>query len=165
MNKTQTELWKRIQDFDPDDPDSEFSFSDRLCRENDWKLEFAIRAIDEYKKFMFLICLGEGPLTPSDEIDQVWHLHLLYTESYWNEWCRNTLGREIHHGPTTGGTESRENYTNLYNKTLDLYENVFKTKPPSDIWPPDEKRFRDIHFTRVNRHKYWLIPKLFRRKQ
>jgi hypothetical protein len=159
MTSEHTELWKRIQHFELDDPQSEFTFSDRLARENDWTLEFALRAILEYKKFMFLQCMADHPLTPSDQVDQVWHLHLLYTQSYWLEFCEKILSRQVHHGPTKGGTQERTKYTDLYERTLKLYETYFHESPPKEIWPESQKRFSEIHFRRVNITANWIIPK------
>lgn len=106
LSVEQQALWKRISYFFVDDGKSSLSFIDRLMRENNWERTFALRAFDEYKKFMFLICIAEHPLTPSDEVDQVWHLHLLYTQSYWDELCGQILNKKIQHGPTKGGKKS-----------------------------------------------------------
>lgn len=159
MTEAQKILWNTIEGFQLDDFDSSFTFTDRLCRENGWKYEFGIRAIHEYKKFMFLICISEHPLTPSDQVDQVWHLHLLYTRSYWTEFCQNTLGREIHHGPTKGGTNEKEKFNDWYAKTKELYVTIFKKNPPTDIWPSSKVRFGEIRFRRVNLHRNWVFPK------
>jgi len=76
MNFQQTELYKRIQAFALDRPDSQLSFSQRLAKDNGWSLGYTQRAIEEYKKFIFLAVAAGHPVTPSDQIDQVWHLHL-----------------------------------------------------------------------------------------
>jgi hypothetical protein len=158
MTDQQAELWNSIKEFELDDIHASFSFSDRLVRENAWSLEYALRAIFEYKKFMFLICISKTPLTPSDQVDQVWHLHLIYTESYWIDFCQNTLQQPIHHGPTKG-VEQRGNFREYYQHTLSFYKKIFQTIPPKDIWNDIDTRFKDINFTRVNRDKYWLVPK------
>ena len=159
MREDQAKLWQKVKKFHLDDPRADFTFTDRLARENDWSLEFAARCVMEYKKFMFLICISEHPLTPSDEVDQVWHLHLLYTESYWKLFCQQTLGQEIHHGPTLGGQQERDKFDDWYAATKRLYQNTFKVEPPQDIWPNSEIRFGQIHFSRVNRHTHWVISK------
>ncbi len=159
MTEQQNEIWNKIQNFEIDDLDSSFSFTDRLARENDWSIEYALRTVLEYKKFIFLITISDFPQTPSDQIDQVWHLHLLYTESYWIELCKNTINKNIHHGPTKG-SEERILFKKQYSKTLDFYESTFNEKPPSDIWVDIDTRFNEIRFTRVNRKKKWVIPKL-----
>lgn len=153
-------LWESVDAFDIDDEDSAFTFTDRLARENDWPLAYALRAVAEYKKFMFLICIAQHPLTPSDQVDQVWHLHLLYTQSYWHDFCRDTLGRDIHHGPTKGGNSEKAKYKDLYHATKTFYSDTFETHPPVDIWPSSRVRFGELRFTRVNRHRNWVIPKI-----
>jgi hypothetical protein len=159
MTAEQRTFWTKIKNFEIDDAQSTFSFSDRLARENGWSLEFALEVIEEYKKFMFLLCVAPHPLTPSDAVDQAWHLHLLYTESYWIDFCEETLHRKVHHGPTKGGAAEKNKFENWYSKTLLLYEQLFAQKPSPDIWPANEIRFSDIHFTRVNVKKNWIIRK------
>lgn len=152
-------LWQKIQQFEFDDPDTSLTFSERLARENGWTIEYALRAIFEYKKFIFLVCISNQTLTPSDQVDQVWHLHLIYTKSYWLDFCGETLGRQIHHGPTKGGGNEANKYFDLYKRTKDLYEEKFKIKPPVDIWPPGKMRFKGINFQRVNLDTNWIIKK------
>jgi hypothetical protein len=160
MTEPEIVLWHKIKNFEIDDPTSSFTFTDRLARENDWSIEYSVRTVFEYKKFLFLILIADFPLTPSDQIDQVWHLHLLYTQSYWIDFCKNTIQQDIHHGPTKGA-EQKPLFKDQYLKTLAFYESTFQKKPPKDIWVDVNTRFKEIHFTRVNRHKNWIIPKLF----
>ncbi len=163
MTERQVILWDKIRNFEIDDLDSSFTFTDRLARENDWSLEYSLRAVYEYKKFLFLIVISDFPLTPSDQIDQVWHLHLLYTQSYWIDFCKHTIHKDIHHGPTKG-SEEKSLFKEQYLKTLEFYESIFSKKPPNDIWVDVDTRFKEIHFTRVNRHKNWILPKLLFKK-
>ncbi|MGB5930225.1 MAG: hypothetical protein WBH03_18725, partial [Cyclobacteriaceae bacterium] len=132
------ELWQKIRRFRLDE--GALPFSRRLAGENGWETAYAQRAIMEYKRFMYLICHTRKTCCPSDEVDQVWHLHLLYTRSYWIDFCRHTLGREIHHGPTKGGGTERIKHEDMYLATLGLYREVFGKEPPADIWPPADKR-------------------------
>ncbi|EDP96178.1 hypothetical protein U8527_14800 [Kordia algicida OT-1] len=163
MTETQKRLWDKIRSFEIDDAHSSFTFTDRLARENNWTLAYTLRAVLEYKKFLFLIAISDVPQTPSDQIDQVWHLHLLYTQSYWIDFCQNTINKQIHHGPTKG-SEEKQLFKEQYTKTLELYESVFLKKPPKDIWVDVDTRFKEIHFTRVNRHRNWIIPKFLFKK-
>lgn len=166
MTTKQKILWDKIEAFELDDFESTFTFTDRLCRENGWRYEYGVRVIHEYKKFIFLICISNQPLTPSDQVDQVWHLHLLYTQSYWIEFCQKTLDREIHHGPTKGGNQEKEKFVDWYEKTKDMYTRLFKEYPQSDIWPSSKKRFETINFRRINIDRNWIIPKtLFKFKK
>ena len=159
MTNEEQEIWQKLKRFQVGDPHSSFSFADRLARENDWSAEYANRVIHEYKKFIFLIVKTKQPMTPSDEVDQAWHLHLLYTESYWDDMCRDLLGLKINHGPTKGGGSEKAKYWELYERTKTCYREVFEHEPPADIWPSNEVRFSNIIFTRVNRHQNWVIRK------
>ncbi|MGL1888304.1 MAG: hypothetical protein OCD76_17445 [Reichenbachiella sp.] len=163
MKEDEKKLWLKIRTFAIDDPESEFSFTDRLARENSWSIEYSSRVILEYKRFLFLICIAKHPLTPSDQVDQAWHLHLLYTESYWSELCQQILGRKLQHGPTKGGQNEKDKYNDWYAKTKELYNITFENTPPNDIWPSSAVRFGNINFSRVNRHQNWVIrkPRIF----
>lgn len=134
------------------------SFIGRLCREQRWSRAYAGRAFYEYKRFMLLAVLAGHPVTPSEEVDHVWHLHLLYTRSYWHDLCRDVLGQEVHHGPTQGGEQ--EKFTDWYQKTLQSYERLFKEEPPVDIWPNCEKRFEHAgKWKSYNSGRYLLLPR------
>src|SRR5919199_1085621 len=160
MNDQQAELYTRIQGFSLDDPDSDLSFSKRLARDNAWSAEYTQRVIDEYKKFAFLAVVAGHPVTPSDQVDQAWHLHLIYTHSYWGEFCPNVLQTPLHHGPTRGGRKEHHKFNDWYSKTLESYERFFRQAPPADIWPSPHLRFdRDLHFVRVNTQQNWVLPK------
>lgn len=162
MTEEQKQLWLKIKAFELDDPAASLSFSDRLARENGWTIEYSLRSIEEYKKFIFLLLITQHPLTPSDQVDQVWHLHLLYTESYWVDFCEHTLGRKIHHGPTKGGDSEKSKYTDWYEKTKEVYRTTFNYDAPKDFWPSSENRFSDLHFQRVNINQNWIIKKFFK---
>ncbi len=74
-------LYQRICPFTFDRGDGQLPFATRLARENGWSLAYARRAIEEYRRFVFLALVAGHPVTPSDQVDQVWHLHLTYTRS------------------------------------------------------------------------------------
>jgi hypothetical protein len=124
-------------------------------------LEYAQRAIAEYKKFAFLAVAVGHPVTPSDQVDQVWHLHLTYTRSYWEEFCPQILQIPLHHDPTRGGHSENQKFEDWYSQTLESYERFFGQAPPTDIWSKAEVRFgRDLSFVRVNTQQNWVLPKL-----
>ncbi len=155
-----SDLWIRIKDFEFGLSEASLSFTDRLGRENGWNTQFAERVVDEYRRFCFLAMTAGHPVTPSEEVDQAWHLHLLYSENYWDEFCGGVLGRSLHHGPTRGGPSEGEKYRGWYQETLDSYVRVFGEDPPGDIWPSVDKRFRDAHrFRRINTASHWVIAK------
>lgn len=153
-------LYKKIVAFNIDNKVAELSFANRLCRENDWGMSYTLKCINEYKKFLYLSAISQTSLTPSDEVDQVWHLHLTYTKSYWTELCEKVLERDFHHNPTIGGSKEQTKYETQYQQTLDLYHQVFHKVPDVDIWPTVEDRFKDADkFVRINKAKYQLFER------
>jgi hypothetical protein len=165
MTPEQQQIYNKIQDFSFDDGPAEFPFHARLARENGWSSGYTACVITEYRRFCFLAIESCHPVTPSDQVDQVWHLHLLYTKSYWQRFCQDTLGRSLHHCPTTGGEQEREKFHDWYDKTLSSYRRLFEAQPPPDIWPDSSLRFgEDIHYQRINNERCWIIQKPWRRR-
>lgn len=74
-------LLRRIEAH-PFDPGHPLGFTRRLARDHGWTLGFARGAVREYGRFCFLALSGAGPVTPSEEVDEVWHLHLAYSRDY-----------------------------------------------------------------------------------
>ncbi|MEY4582777.1 MAG: hypothetical protein RL701_7480, partial [Pseudomonadota bacterium] len=112
------EVRARLARYSLDQPDADFQFSQRLARENRWSARFTTRCVEEYKRFALLAVCAHHPVTPSDAVDQVWHLHLTYTTSYWLEFCPHVLGVPLHHGPTRGGSQERRKFFAWYEETL-----------------------------------------------
>lgn len=160
MSSQHLKLYTRIQAFEIDEPNVVFPFSQRLARENHWSLTYTQRVIVEYKKFLFLTIAADCSIVPSDAVDQVWHLHLTYTQSYWDELCAHILQKPLHHRPTRGGASQTDLFLGCYRDTLDRYEAFFGSHPPSDIWQPPTVRFQQPgQFKRVSSQGYWLLPK------
>ncbi len=128
-------LWTNIQQFAFDEPGATITFSKKLAAQQKWPATYTERVIEEYRRFIFLCCISPKGASPSKAVDEVWHLHLTYTQSYWNAFCKNTLGKDVHHYPSTGGTREDHKHADWYGETLRLYESVFDEKPPADIWP------------------------------
>jgi hypothetical protein len=139
-------------------PDASLSFSGRLAVENDWTENFASRVEREYKRFLYLAVTCGHAVTPSDEVDQAWHLHLTYSRHYWDVLCHSILKRPLHHGPTEGGSQEGDRYRDQYAATLQRYEAAFGAAPPVDIWPSPERRFA-VRYRRLATGEYWVLPK------
>src|SRR4051794_7395726 len=105
METKTSELLARLESFSFDDPDAAFTFADRLAKENGWTRSFSERVIGEYKRFLFLATAAGHPVSPPDAVDQAWHLHLTYTQSYWKRLCGEVLKQPLHHHPTRGGAQ------------------------------------------------------------
>jgi hypothetical protein len=139
-------------------------FSARLMRQNGWPAGFAERAIEEYRKFCFLAVHAGHSVTPSEEVDQVWHLHLLYSRHYWDALCRDTLEMSLDHGPTEGGAAEGRKYRAWYRDTLASYRRYFG-EPPNDLWPAADERFDERNeFVRINRRDVVTLDRALLRR-
>jgi hypothetical protein len=74
-----------------------------------WSREQTVKAITKYMMFMCLIhSYPNVALVPTQEIDKIWHTHILDTEKYAAD-CQMLFGHFIHHYPYFGmGNESEE---------------------------------------------------------
>lgn len=144
-------LWQRIADHRIGPAKASLTFAARLARENRWSLAQAERVIGEYRRFCYLAMTAGPDVTPSDAVDQAWHLHLTYSRDYWQVFCPEVLRAELHHGPTRGGPADRERFYRQYAETLAAYEAAFGEAPPADLWPGAQRRFTvDPRGVRVN---------------
>lgn len=129
-------LWSAIQQFPLNDPKAEITFTRKLSAKQNWSPSYTEQVIEEYRKFLFLCCISPNGASPSQAVDEAWHLHLTYTQSYWIDLCKNTLNKEIHHHPSRGGDDEDHKHRDWYADTLVLYQSVFESPPPIEIWPP-----------------------------
>jgi hypothetical protein len=104
-------------------------FETKLMDMYGWSKQYTKEVIQEYRKFLFLAV--KFNVAPSWEIDQVWHLHLLYTKEYWNIWCDEVLEKKIHHNPNPKGYSKG---VDEYFETKKLYKDVFGYNPPIHVW-------------------------------
>lgn len=149
-----------ILNFRIDSTAPSFRFVDRLARENFWSLAYAEKVVQEYKKFLALAAVLPHSVTPSEDVDQAWHLHLTFTDSYWRRLCQETIGRPLHHHPTRGGETEKAKFVQAYEGTLEAYETMFQTAPPKDIWPPSQQRFANVGASRwIDTSGYWVLNK------
>ncbi len=77
--------------FDIHDNGDSSIFIAKLMAEHAWSERFTRSAVDEYKKFIYLLSISQQRLSPSKVVDSVWHCHLTFTQSYWHELCLDTL--------------------------------------------------------------------------
>ncbi len=151
MNPPCDDLWQRIDAHHIGPADASLTFAARLARENLWSLAEAERVIEEYRRFCYLAMTAGHEVTPSDAVDQAWHLHLTYSRDYWEMFCPLVLCADLHHGPTSGGPVEAGRYYRQYAATLAAYEVVFGEVPPEAIWPAAHRRFNvDPRGVRVN---------------
>src|ERR1700692_4199393 len=145
MNTKHAALLERLESFQLDSPEAALPFSARLARENNWSPAHATRVIKEYKRFAFLAVAAGHPVSPSEDVDQAWHLHLTFSENYWKVFCPQILESPFHHQPTKGGKTEHAKFQDWYARTLESYETFFGTPAPADIWPSPEARQNEKH--------------------
>jgi uncharacterized protein (TIGR04222 family) len=163
MNPEQAALYQRVREFRFDPDGATHTFAQRLAKENGWSPQFAERVIGEYRRFAFLAAAAGHPVSPSDAVDQAWHLHLVYTRSYWDEFCGKVLRKPLHHEPGTGVRGERAKFDDWYARTLQSYQRFFSQDPPADIWPaPGAKGKHLEEYRRVNVARHWVVPRPLR---
>ena len=146
MNPSQVELYRRVQAFHFDPDDATYTFAMRLAKENGWTPAFTQRVIEEYRRFAFLAAAAGHPVSPSDAVDQAWHLHLVYTRSYWDEFCGKVLRTPLHHDPSSGGRAERAKFDDWYARTLRSYRfsrSATRSSPEASRQPKRPPRMSD----------------------
>ncbi|MDH5681002.1 MAG: hypothetical protein OEZ36_05425 [Spirochaetota bacterium] len=79
----------------------------------------------EVIRFLHLIAYSGERLTPSVDVDNVWHEFILCTRTYM-DFCESQFGRFVHHYP--GGTEDENQ--RQFKRTLELYKGQFGRPKP-----------------------------------
>jgi hypothetical protein len=151
-------LWAALAAMRIEPEGATLTFTRRLARENGWSPTYAAKVVEEYRRFLYLAATDSIPVTPSQQVDQAWHLHLAYTHHYWGELCARIIGRPLHHGPTAGGSAEGRKYRRLYAETLQRYRDTFGAEPHPDIWPPTEVRFA-ARYQWVDRSRNFVLPR------
>lgn len=83
---------------------SEIAF--RLRKEKKWNEQRINTAILEYKKFLER-AHKDSSISPSFDVDEVWHAHILHTKQYRDD-CQRIFGYFLDHTPTRATTESNK---------------------------------------------------------
>ncbi|HLO99565.1 MAG TPA: hypothetical protein VK171_13300 [Fimbriimonas sp.] len=137
---TQQELIQKIESFEIDAAGAEGAFAARLAKEQKWTPAFTAKVIREYKRFIALAMISNREVTPSKTVDEAWHLHLIFTDSYWNRLAK-ILPKPLHHHPGMGAKGDRLKYKEQFRYTLELYRDTFGADAPADVWgaelPPE----------------------------
>ncbi len=143
-------LWEKLRRLSFDRGTGPRTFAARLAGEQGWSESFTALAIEEYRRFLLLFALdkmkqaslaGASPelspvsVVPSAVVDKVWHLHLLYTQSYWEDLCRDILGGALHHLPADGSSGETPALEVTYEKNMEEYRRVFGQSAPESVWP------------------------------
>ena len=107
---------------------------ERLRQKRDMSQEEAERLFEDTLLFLLLCTITRKPISPSPKIDIGWHEFLMYSRDYQN-FCREYLGRFVHHTPTPMlGVEPMEKKVLSSKETRKLALNYFGKV--SDNWKP-----------------------------
>lgn len=132
MNRfSDTPIWHALETMRIEPDGAALTFTARLARENRWSMAHADAVMREYRRFLYLAATSASAVTPSDDVDRAWHLHLAYSRHYWDELCARVLMRPLHHGPTGGGAIEDDRYLRQYVQTLVTYRAIFGEEPPA----------------------------------
>jgi hypothetical protein len=93
----------------------------------EWDNHKIVQLIEEYRNFLFVAGTSKTECTPSAEVDEVWHQHMLFTRDY-REFCRTVFGKFIDHNPEK--STDKKDYSEQYLKTTQKI-NVVASKPKS----------------------------------
>jgi hypothetical protein len=110
------------------------AFASKIGKKHDWDIGFTLRAVREYKKFVYLGVTANFHVTPSKIIDVIWHEHILFSKAY-REFCNEVIAYDFDHFPELIPLdEQTSQFVAQYNDTLELYRLEFDMEPPADIW-------------------------------
>jgi hypothetical protein len=82
----------------------------RLCLEQGCEMSAAKNWLQEVGKFLYVCHESNIRLTPSEKVDQAWHVFILFTHDY-REFCHHFFNRFIDHFPGGEADENRNQYT------------------------------------------------------
>jgi hypothetical protein len=129
-----TNMWDKIIEMFGGTDASTKAFADKISRKHKCSIAYAIKAVNEYKKFLYLAVISDFHVTPSQAIDKVWHEHILFTQAY-GIFCKEIIEYELNHHPELIPVEEQtERYHAQYLSTIELYIKEFGKLPPANVW-------------------------------
>ncbi len=127
-------LQAALSDMPIEPPEAGTRFELALAMKLGWNVGFAERVTREYRRFLYLAATAGFEVTPSQYVDEAWHLHLA-SPHYRDVLCNRILERPLEHRPGNGTPEDDARCARQYEETLALYERVFEEPAPPEIWP------------------------------
>ena len=127
-------LWQHITKRFGGRDGSTKAFAAKIARKHNWKNGFALKAVSEYKKFIYLGVVSDYYVTPSKIIDVVWHEHLLFSKAY-RAFCSDIIEYTFDHNPELIPVANQTaQFSSQFLDTIELYKTEFNMDPPGDIW-------------------------------
>ncbi len=102
-----------------------------LRRKRGWSAERCTRVELKYKRYLYMVAMKEEfselvEVVPTEEVDEMWHAHILDTRVYFST-CAHVFGRPIHHNPYlgVGGKSAMRALASAFKTTASVYERLF----------------------------------------
>lgn len=93
---------------------------ERACAKAGWDEEKALMVEAEYRLFLSLAIHFPGDrISPTPDVDEFWHVHLLDTGAYEAD-CKRVFGRTLHHKPRSA--EAASSRTRASERVQELQE-------------------------------------------
>ena len=106
----------------------------KVMQEEGWDAATAAKAVGHYRRFLCMRDIEPTlDLVPTDDIDKVWHQHILFTRAYADD-CQRLFGRYIHHEPATGAAEEKPLVQDGLERTQALYFELFGEEYVEGTW-------------------------------
>ncbi len=101
----------------------------RLINNLGWSPKKAREGIRRYKNFLLLILkYPRLHLSPTKDIDEVWHNHILFTREYTRD-CLEIFGKYLHHNPVKNiGPKEKQMLQKAGARASELYFQEFQEK-------------------------------------
>jgi len=126
------------------------AFASKIDRKHGWGNKFALKAISEYKKFVYLGVVSDFHVTPSKIIDVVWHEHILFTSAY-RQFCDQVICYQFdHHPELIPMADETGRFNAQYEDTIEFYISEFGFIPPPAIWGEtkfDKEKLKDKNYS------------------
>lgn len=102
---------------------------DKVVSTTGWKRRHVEKLRDYYKNFLFLKKKypdTDVKIPPTDEIDELWHAHILDTHKYFED-CNAIFGEYLHHYPYLGrdGKSNLADVENSFKNMQELHKKEF----------------------------------------
>lgn len=100
--------------------------TERLIKVDGWTPSQAEEGCRQYRRYLYLRKkFPQFDLPPSEDIDGVWHAHILHTKDYF-AFCNELFGSYLHHHPhEVFAGRSKSNMQRLFDQTQELHKQEF----------------------------------------
>lgn len=83
-----------------------------------------------YRRFLYIrLNEKEATLVPTNDIDEFWHIHILYTNKYYND-CKNIFSYIVQHNPIVQPNKEEDTLLKKnFNNSLKLFKKHYNEIP------------------------------------